>query len=211
VTALLVVTDVDSTLIRDEVIELLADEAGARAEITEITTRAMHGDIDFRESLHQRVAALGDLPEAVLARTLERVRVSPGAEELIAAVHERDGRIGAISGGFSQILEPLAERLGLDLWRANELEVVDGRLTGRVTEPIVDARRKAETLAGWAAELGVPMERTVAVGDGANDLQMMAIAGVSVGYRPKPVVAKRADVVIPAPQGLDAVIPFLPR
>ncbi|MGO2654787.1 MAG: phosphoserine phosphatase SerB [Pseudoclavibacter sp.] len=208
--SMLVVTDVDSTLIQDEVIELLADAAGVRADVAAVTERAMRGEIEFRESLTERVATLGGLPESVVMDVVGRVRVSPGAEQLISAVHAHDGSIGAVSGGFSQILEPLADRLGLDLWAANVLEIVDGRLTGRVSGEIVDGRRKADLLTQWAAELQVPLARTVAIGDGANDLVMMRTAGTSIGYRPKPVVAAQADHVLLPPAGLDSAVPYLP-
>ena len=203
----LVVLDCDSTTIQDEVIELLAEAAGSRAEVAEVTERAMRGEIDFTESLIARVATLRDTPESVFRETYERVRLSPGIRELIAAVHARGGQVGVVSGGFHEVLDPLAEELGIDYWRANRLEVVEGRLTGRTVGPIVDAQAKATALAEWAADSGVEMSATVAVGDGANDLAMMKIAGLSVAYNAKPVVREHADVAVT--DDLSTIIPLL--
>ncbi|WP_036960173.1 phosphoserine phosphatase SerB [Pseudoclavibacter soli] len=207
--ALLVVTDVDSTLIQDEVIELLADAAGTRDQVASVTERAMRGEIDFAESLRERVATLAGLSDDIFATVVERVRVSPGAQQLIDAVHERGGIVGAVSGGFRQVLDPLAVHLGLDLWEANVLEVVDGHLTGQVLGDIVDGQRKADLLVHWASRNEVPLTHTMAVGDGANDLRMMAQAAVSVGYHPKPIVAEHADHVISV-GGLDQAVAWLP-
>lgn len=205
----LVVLDCDSTTIRDEVIELLADVAGTRELVAEVTERAMRGELDFAESLRERVATLAGTPESVFADAYARVRPSRGIHELVAEVHARGGVVGVVSGGFHEVLDPLAADLRLDRWRANRLEVVDGALTGRVTGPIVDAAAKAAALREWADEAGIPLSATVAIGDGANDLEMMAVAALSIGFNPKPVVRERADVTIE--DDLAQVIPLLDR
>jgi phosphoserine phosphatase len=192
----LTVLDVDSTLIEDEVIELLAEAAGSHAEVSAITERAMAGELDFAESLRARVATLAGLPVAVFADATARVRVTPGVPELIAGLHAHGSVIGVVSGGFHEVLDPLAEQLGLDYWRANRLDVAEGRLTGRVSGPIVDAAGKASALREWAADAGVDLAHTVAVGDGANDLQMMTAAALSVAFNAKPRVRDQADVVV---------------
>jgi phosphoserine phosphatase len=191
------VLDVDSTLIDEEVVDLLAEAAGVGSEVAAVTEAAMHGELDFAASLLRRVALLEGLPVSVLDEVRERLTVTRGVPELIAAVHAVGGRVGAVSGGFEQILTPLAARLDLDHCRANRLGVADGRLTGKVEGPIVDAEGKRAALLDWAAESGVPLERTVAVGDGANDLAMMAAAGASVAFDAKPAVRDRASVVLP--------------
>lgn len=192
----LVVLDCDSTTIQDEVIELLAEVAGTHDRVAEITDRAMRGELDFRESLRDRVATLAGTPESVFAQTIERVRLTPGIRELIAEVHSRGGKVGVVSGGFHEVLDEIAEDLGIDFWRANRLEVVDGMLTGRTVGPIIDARAKAETLREWAAHANIPHSATVAIGDGANDLEMMDIAALSIGFNAKQIVVERADVAI---------------
>ena len=169
----------------------------------------MRGELDFSESLAERVSTLAGTPDSVFAQAYSRVRLSPGIRELIAAVHERGGRVGVVSGGFHEVLDPLAADLGLDLWRANRLEVADGALTGRTVGPIVDAAAKADALREWAAEAGIPLSATVAVGDGANDLKMMEIAGLSVAYNAKPIVREQADVSIE--DDLALAIPLLDR
>lgn len=204
----LVVLDADSTLIEDEVIELLADEAGQREHVADITLRAMRGELDFAASLRERVNVLAGLPESVFASVGARIRPTPGVSELIAALHGAGGRIGVVSGGFHELLDPLSARLGLDHCRANRLEVVDGKLTGRVRGPIVDAAVKAETLREWARADGVPMERTIAIGDGANDAQMLDSAGLGVAFCAKPLLREVADVVIDRPD-LSQVLPLL--
>jgi phosphoserine phosphatase len=191
-----VVFDVDSTLIEDEVIELLAEAAGKRAEVAAVTERAMRGELDFAESLRDRVATLVGLDEAVIGQTYERITVTAGAQELIDAVHAAGGKVGAVSGGFNQVLEPLAKRLSLDFWRANELGVANGKLSGEVIGRIVDRQAKADALAEWSQELGLTRRQTVAVGDGANDLQMMQEAGLSVAFNAKPTVREQAQLVV---------------
>ena len=186
--------DVDSTLIEDEVIELIADRAGTRELVASVTERAMRGELDFAESLRERVATLRGVTVSALAEVRADVRVTAGVPELIAGVHAAGGAIAAVSGGFHEILDPLAEQLGLDRARANRLEVRDHALTGLVSGPIIDAQAKAVALQEWADELGVPMSRTVAIGDGANDLLMMEAAALSIAFDAKPVVRERADV-----------------
>ena len=192
----LVVLDADSTLLEDEVIELLADHAGTRPQVEAVTERAMRGEIDFAESLRERVATLAGLPTDVFGRAQRAVRVTRGAEELVRGVHAAGGTVGVVSGGFHEVLDPFAERLGLDHCRANRLEVADGVLTGRVLGDVVDAHAKAAALHEWAAADGVAPGRTVAVGDGANDLEMMRVAALSVAFDAKPRVRAEADVAV---------------
>ncbi len=190
---ILVVLDVDSTLIEDEAIELLAAEAGSLDEVAAVTDRAMRGELDFAESLRSRVATLAGLPSSVHATVGARIRVTPGAERMIQGLHEAGHVVAVVSGGFHELLDPLAERVGLDLWRANRLETAEGRLTGCVAGPVVDAAAKRDAVEEWSRELGIPLARGVAVGDGANDLEMMAVAGLSVAFDAKPAVRRRAD------------------
>lgn len=204
----LVVLDVDSTLIENEVIELLADRAGSLVEVEEITRRAMNGEIDFEASLRARVATLEGLPQSVFADVGSEVEVTRGVPEMIAGIHAADGLVGVVSGGFHEVVDPVAAALGLDHWRANRLEVVDGRLTGRLEGPVVDAEAKATTLREWAVAGDVPLSHTVAVGDGANDLPMMAIAGLAVGFDAKAPVRDLAGVLIDE-RDLSLVLPLL--
>jgi len=205
---ILVVFDVDSTLIKDEVIELLAEVAGKREQVAEVTERAMRGELDFAQSLRERVAVLEGLPESVFSDVYARIQPTDGVQELIDAIHAAGGLVGAVSGGFTQVLTPLAARLGLDFARANDLEVVDGKLTGQVTGRIVDRTVKAESLIEWAAAAGVSIENTVAVGDGANDLDMLAEAALGVAFNAKPIVREQAQIVIEK-QDLRELIPVL--
>lgn len=193
-TAYLVVFDVDSTLIQDEVIELLAEEAGKRTEVEAVTAQAMAGELDFAESLIQRVANLRELPESVISKVLSRIRITDGVPQVIAAVKKNGGKVGAVSGGFNQILEPLAKLLNLDFAKANELEIVNGKLTGKVIGQIIDRDAKANSLSEWSALTG--LTKTVAVGDGANDLKMMEIAELSVAFNAKKIVRDSADEII---------------
>jgi len=191
----LAVLDADSTLIENEVIELLAEEVGSLPEVAAITERAMRGDLDFADSLRARVATLAGLPVDRIPVIAERIRTTVGLETLIGRLHAHGSRIGVVSGGFHELLDPLAEVLGLDHVRANRLETADGRLTGGLSGPIIDAAAKAAALQEWADEDGVPLARTIAIGDGANDLEMMAVAGLSVAFNAKPIVRRHADVV----------------
>lgn len=208
-TKFLVVFDVDSTLIEDEAIELLADRAGKRSEVAEITERAMRGELDFAASLIERVAVLEGLPETVLSDVSKELRPTKGAAELVAAIHDRGGKACAVSGGFIQLLGPVKAAVGFDFEKANTLEVIDGRLSGRVIGQIVDRQTKADALLGWAAELGVPISRTIAVGDGANDLGMMEVAGLSVAFAAKPIVRQKAKIALNE-RDLASLIQLLP-
>lgn len=205
----LVVLDADSTLIRNEVIELLADEAGRLAEVQAATEAAMRGEVDFATSLRSRVAALEGVPVSAFERVRARIEPTPGVRELTAAVHDRGGVVGVVSGGFHEILDSVAPELGVDRWRANRLDVADGVLSGRVDGDIVDGAAKASSLQEWAAELGVDPRATIAIGDGANDLQMMAVAGLGIAFNAKPAVRAAASLVI-GPQDLAEVIALLP-
>ncbi|MBH0054207.1 MULTISPECIES: phosphoserine phosphatase SerB [unclassified Salinibacterium] len=204
----LVVFDVDSTLIENEVIELLAARAGSEPEVTEITTRAMNGELDFEESLRARVATLAGLPESVIAECARDIRVTNGAEELIAGVKAAGGHVAAVSGGFHELLDPLAARLGLRYARANRLEVKNRVVTGAVLGPVIDAQAKADSLREWAADSDTPLSRTIAVGDGANDLLMMDAAALSIGITAKPIVRANADVHIDS-RDLSSVLALL--
>ncbi len=205
----LVVLDADSTLIRNEVIELIADEAGRGAEVAAATEAAMRGEVDFATSLRSRVTALTGVPVAAFARVLARIEPTPGVRELIAEVHARGGLVGVVSGGFHEILDTIAPDLGVDLWRANRLTVSDGVLTGTVDGEIVDAAAKASSLREWAREAGVPTGLTFAIGDGANDLTMLAAAGLGLACNAKPAVRAQSDLVV-GPVDLREVIPLLP-
>ena len=207
---LLVVLDADSTLIRNEVIELLADEAGRGAEVAAATEAAMRGEVDFATSLRSRVRALEGVPTAAFARVKARIEPTPGVRELIDGVHARGGIVGVVSGGFHEILDEIAPELGVDVWRANRLGVSGDALSGEVDGDIVDAAAKAEQLRAWAAEHGVPLRRTVAIGDGANDLQMLGTAGLGLAFNAKPTVRAHAPIVI-GPVDLAQVLPLLPR
>lgn len=208
----LVVLDVDSTLIENEVIELLAARAGSLVEVSAVTDRAMRGELDFAQSLRERVATLAGLTLDDVDAVGAEVTVTKGVPQLIEGIHAAGGYVGVVSGGFLEVLEPLATRLGLDFWRANRLEVVDGQLTGRVEGPIVDAAAKASSLQEWATSLDIPLSQTVAIGDGANDLAMMGVAGLSIAFDAKPVVAAHADVSL-TERDLSAVLELigLPR
>jgi len=205
----LVVFDADSTLLRNEVIELIADEAGRGAEVAAATEAAMRGEVDFAASLRSRVRQLQGVPVASFARVLSRVEPTPGARELIEAIHARGGVAAVVSGGFHEILDTVAPDLGIDVWRANRLHAANGTLTGTVDGDIVDAGGKAAALREWAAVHGVPLSRTIAIGDGANDLQMMAVAGLGLAFNAKPAVRAQADLVIESVD-LRQVIPLLP-
>ncbi|HJE51457.1 MAG TPA: phosphoserine phosphatase SerB [Tessaracoccus flavescens] len=209
--AKLLLMDVDSTLTTTEAIDLLADHAGVGPEVAAITERAMRGELDFAASLNERVSTLKGLPVSVFHEVGPAMTLSVGAGELIAAAKAAGAKVGVTSGGFSQLVGPLAERLGLDFYNANELEteIVDGVevLTGRVTGAIVDREQKARDLLRFAHSHGIDPAMTVAVGDGANDLAMFDAAGLSIAYCAKPVTQAKADVAINFPR-LDAVAAF---
>lgn len=203
----LIVLDVDSTLITAEVIELLAAHAGTEQLVADITERAMHGELDFASSLAERVNTLRGLPTAVIDDVRADVRLSPGAQELIEAAHSNGTAVGLVSGGFVEIVNPIAAALGIDLVTANRLEVVDGRLTGRTTGPVIDRAAKRHHLFDYAEQLGLTTERVVAIGDGANDLDMLNAAALGIAYCAKPVTRAAADAAISFPR-LDAVRVF---
>jgi phosphoserine phosphatase len=192
----LVVLDVDSTLIENEAIELIAAEAGSLELVAAVTERAMRGELDFAQSLRERVATLAGLPDSVFDKVRTQIRVTQGAQELIARVKAHGGHVGVVSGGFHELLDPLAESLGLDFWKANRLEIEDGKLTGKVLGNIVDAQTKADTLSEWAQLTNTPLSQTVAIGDGANDLNMMRVAGIGIAFCAKPIVQEQADVAL---------------
>lgn len=198
------IMDVDSTLIQQEVIELLAAYAGKREEVAAVTEAAMRGELDFAQSLHARVAVLAGLPADVVDSVRAEVKLSEGAAELVAAFKAAGHAVAVVSGGFNQILQPIAESLGLDYWIANELEIVDGALTGKVLGDVIDRAAKEKYLREWAAAEGIPMDHTIAVGDGANDLDMLSAAGIGVAFNAKPAVRAVADSAINMPY-LDAV------
>lgn len=190
----LLVSDVDSTFITQEVIELVAQHAGTRAQVEEITARAMRGELVFAASLRARVATLAGLPATVLAKVAAAVEPTPGALELVRRAGAAGWRTALVSGGFHEIVDPLAERAGIDHVLANRFEIRDGLLTGGLTGPIIDREAKARELERLAAVYGVPRERTVAVGDGANDIELLRTAGIGIAFRAKPALRQVADV-----------------
>lgn len=206
----LVVMDVDSTLIQDEVIELIAAHAGPEAErrVADVTERAMRGELDFAQSLHERVACLEGLPESVLEDVYQAVRLTRGARTLTRTLRRLGMTLGVVSGGFIEVVAPLARDLGITHVAANQLEIRDGKLTGRVVGKVVDRAAKAESLRRFAELEGLPLSRTVAIGDGANDLDMLATAGLGVAFNAKPVVREQADTSVSVPY-LDAVLYLL--
>lgn len=195
----LLVMDVDSTLIQQEVIELLAAHAGVEAEVAAVTEAAMRGELDFTASLHARVATLAGLPASVIDDVRAAVRLSPGAEFLIRSFAAAGHRVGVVSGGFSQILDPLAEELALDYAQANLLEVAAGRLTGKVLGAVTDRAAKAQALRRWANDAGINLRHTLAIGDGANDLDMLDAAALGIAFNAKPAVREAADAQINLP------------
>ncbi|MCV7125084.1 phosphoserine phosphatase SerB [Mycobacterium lacus] len=201
----LIVFDVDSTLVQGEAIEMLAARAGAQGAVAAITEAAMRGELDFAQSLRQRVATLAGLPATVIDDVAGQLELMPGARTTIRTLRRLGFRCGVVSGGFRRIIEPLARELMLDFVKANELEIVDGLLTGRVVGPIVDRAGKAQALRDFAAEFGVPMEQTVAVGDGANDIDMLAAAGLGIAFNAKPALREVADASLSHPY-LDTVL-----
>ena len=201
----LIVFDVDSTLIQGEVIEMLASHAGAEAAVAEVTEAAMRGELDFAESLHKRVATLAGLPAEVLDDVAEQIELTPGARTTIRTLRRLGYHCGIVSGGFRQVIDPLAHELKLDFVAANELEIVDGKLTGRVVGTVIDRPGKAKALRDFADQAGVPMAQTVAVGDGANDIDMLSAAGLGVAFNAKPALREVADASLSHPY-LDTVL-----
>ncbi|MDN2671535.1 phosphoserine phosphatase SerB [Janthinobacterium sp. SUN026] len=205
----LVAMDMDSTLITIECIDEIADMQGLKPQVAAITEAAMRGELDFSSSLKQRVALLEGLDASALQRVYdERLKLSPGAETMLAAVQKAGLKTLLVSGGFTFFTERLKERLGLDYTHANELEIVDGKLTGKVLGGIVDAEEKQRTVERVCAELGISPSEAIVMGDGANDLKMMGIAGLSVAFRAKPVVRSQADVALNF-VGLDGLLNVL--
>ncbi|MHA7651422.1 phosphoserine phosphatase SerB [Mycobacterium sp. ML4] len=201
----LIVFDVDSTLVQGEVIEMLAARAGAEGKVAAITEAAMRGELDFAKSLEQRVATLAGLPASVIDDVADQLELMPGARTTLRTLQRLGFRCGVVSGGFRRIIEPLAEELKLDFVAANELEIIDGTLTGRVVGTIVDRAGKATALRAFAEQYGVPMEQTVAVGDGANDIDMLAAAGMGIAFNAKPALREVADASLSHPY-LDTVL-----
>ncbi|GAA1052340.1 phosphoserine phosphatase SerB [Dietzia natronolimnaea] len=201
----LVVFDVDSTLVQGEVIEMLAAHAGREAEVRAVTERAMRGELDFAQSLHERVATLAGLPATVLDEVAASIVLTPGARTTIRTLKRLGIRCGVVSGGFIQVIAGLAEELGLDFARANTLEIEDGVLTGRVIGEVVDREAKADYLREFAEELGISLSQTVAVGDGANDIDMLTAAGLGIAFCAKPALREVADASLSKPF-LDTVL-----
>lgn len=203
------VFDVDSTLINEEAIELLAKHAGTFEQVSAITERAMAGALDFTQSLHERVATLEGLDSSVLDSVAKELTPTKGARELIQAIHDRGGKAAAVSGGFIQLLDGIKHELGFDFESANTLEILDNKLTGKVIGSIIDQAAKAQALMHWAESLQLPLAKTIAVGDGANDLGMMEIAGLSVAFCAKPVVRQKAKIALNE-RDLSQLIKLLP-
>ena len=204
----LIVMDVDSTLIQDEVIDLLAARAGCAAEVTKVTAATMRGELDFTASLRERVSLLAGLEATVLDDVRADLRLTAGARTLIGTLGGLGYKSGIVSGGFIQVIGPLAAELGIGYVAANELEIAGGKLTGRLRGPVIDRAGKAEALRRFAADAGVPLSQTVAVGDGANDLDMISAAGLGVAFNAKPVVRDAADTSLSVPY-LDAILYLL--
>lgn len=204
----LIVMDVDSTLIQGEVIELLAAHSGHGSEVAAVTEAAMHGELDFADSLRRRVALLAGIPASALDEVYDALVLAPGARTLVRILRRLGYRFALVSGGFSQITDRLARDLGIHYSRANELEIVDGVLTGRILGDVVDRAGKAEALRFFAGEVGVPLEAVVAIGDGANDLDMLEVAGLGIAYNAKALVQEAADTTVNVPY-LDAIMYLL--
>jgi len=201
----LIVMDVDSTLIQQEVIELLGAKAGVLKEIAEITESAMRGDLDFEASLRARVALLKGLPESILKDVQSEISLTPGARTLVRTLSKLGHHIALVSGGFEPVIAPLVAELGIDHMRANNLEIKDGKLTGELIGPIIDRAGKALALKEFATAHNIDLEQTIAIGDGANDLDMIAIAGMGIAFNAKPAVKAAADSSVSAPY-LDSVL-----
>ena len=204
----LVVMDVDSTLIQQEVIELLAAKVGVETEVIEITNAAMAGELDFEASLRARVALLAGASETILEEVRREIKLTPGARTLVKTLQKLGHEVAVVSGGFTVVIEPILAELGITNYRANNLEVVDGKLTGQVLSPIIDRAAKAQALRDFAAKTGVTLEQTIAIGDGANDLDMIAAAGLGIAFNAKPAVRAAADSSLTAPY-LDSVLYLL--
>jgi phosphoserine phosphatase len=204
----LIVMDVDSTLIQQEVIELLAAKVGVADQVVSITAAAMAGELDFAQSLRARVALLAGAPESILAEVRNEIKLTPGARTLVKTLQKLGHEVAVVSGGFTTVIEPLLGELGIVNYRANTLEISDGKLTGKVIEPIIDRAGKAQALRDFAEKVGVSLEQTIAIGDGANDLDMIAEAGLGIEFNDKPAVKAAADSSLSAPY-LDSVLYLL--
>jgi phosphoserine phosphatase len=204
----LIVIDVDSTLIQGEVIELLAAHGGHRAEVAALTERAMRGELDFEQALRARVALLAGIPASALDTVYDELVLAPGARTLVRILRRLGYRFALVSGGFSQITDRLADELGIHYARANELEIVDGVITGRIVGDVVDRAGKAASLRYFAEQVGVPLESVVAIGDGANDLDMLELAGLGIAYNAKALVREAADTAVNVPY-LDSILYLL--
>ena len=195
----LVQLDVDSTFIQQEAIELLAVKAGVLEHVAGITASAMRGELDFEQSLRARVALLKGLPESVVGEVQKEISLTDGALELVATLHDGGHSVSLVSGGFLDIIEPMIKTMSIKYYKANKLEIVDGVITGGLIGPVIDRAAKGEALREFALASGVAMENTVAIGDGANDLDMMAAAGLSIAFNAKPIVIESADLAINEP------------
>lgn len=204
----LIVMDVDSTLVQGEVIEMLAERAGVLGEVAEVTAAAMRGELDFADALRHRVRLLAGLPVSALAEICEQVTLAPGARTLVRTLKRLDYRLAIVSGGFTQVTDHLVRQLGIDYAAANTVQVVAGRLTGDLVEPILDRAGKAAAMTRFAEQANVPLSQTVAIGDGANDLDMIARAGLGVAFNAKPLVRDAADAAVNVPY-LDTVLYLL--
>ena len=195
----LVQLDVDSTFIQQEAIELLAAKAGVLEQVAAITASAMRGELDFEQSLRARVALLKGLPASVIAEVQMEISLTDGAQNLVETLHDKGHSVSLVSGGFIDIIEPMIKTMSIKYYKANKLEIVEGVLTGGLIGPVVDRAAKAEALREFAVASEVSMDNTVAIGDGANDLDMMAAAGLSIAFNAKPVVVEAADLAINEP------------
>ncbi|BBK80063.1 phosphoserine phosphatase SerB [Streptococcus mutans] len=195
----LLVMDVDSTLVQEEVIDLLGDEAGVGQQVADITERAMRGGLDFRQALEERVATLEGLPESIVDKVYARIHFNKNAKELVAELHARGYKVGLVSGGFHETVDRLAAEAGIDYVKANHLEVVDGVLTGKTYGDIVTKEIKVQKLRDWAAENELVLSQTIAMGDGANDLPMIHEAGIGIAFCAKPIVRQQAPYQINEP------------
>ena len=204
----LVQLDVDSTFIQQEAIELLAAKAGVFDEVSAITESAMRGELDFEQSLRARVSLLKGLPESVITEVQQEITLTDGAQDLVNTLHSKGHSVALVSGGFIDIIEPMIRSLSIKYYKANKLEVVNGVLTGQLNGPVIDRAAKAAALHEFSKASGVDMENTVAIGDGANDLDMMAIAGLSIAFNAKPIVVDAANLAINEPS-LSSVIELI--
>lgn len=195
----LLVMDVDSTLVQEEVIDLLGDEAGVGQQVADITERAMRGELDFRQALEERVATLKGLPESIFNKVYARIHFNKNAKELVAELHARGYKVGLVSGGFHETVDRLAAEAGIDYVKANHLEVVDGILTGKTYGDIVTKEIKVQKLRDWAVENELVLSQTIAMGDGANDLPMIHEAGIGIAFCAKPIVRQQAPYQINEP------------